>query len=319
MSNAVLHRPNRIQVSFPDLASLLYDENLRTLSDVQQAYNEEVLREIILYPERKAYLDSYLNKLENYLKFYYNHRALMDIEQIIDDFKFYLFKFNIPFEIFGRIKSYTSFMKKLRSFIYDHLDPLTINDEFGYRLIVGTRPKDNQDSINLLYLVANLTINYFVDIKHYKLIVPSQKNSTGFNKLLYPDVFVPEQSQIEEKNRPFVKDYYVDPKANGYQSLHIVFLEPSGRTIEVQMRTFAGEYHSTYIADHQQHKKNRYSTGKVLTTDQLISKSLREAVINVDFDPSRVKLDNYYSANGKTLDRIGLSETMQNPFNNFFI
>ena len=319
MSNAVLHRPNRIQVSFPDLASLLYDAKLRTLSEVQQAYIEEVIKEEILYPERSIYLTPYLYKLENYLKFYYNHRALMDIEKIIDEFKFYLFKFNIPFEIFGRVKNYTSFMKKLRSFIYDHLDPLTINDEFGFRLIVGTKSKDDQDSINLLYLVANLTINYFVDIKHYKLIVPSQKNITGFNKLLYPDVFVPEQSQIEEKNRPFVKDYYVDPKANGYQSLHIVFLEPSGRTIEVQMRTFAGEYHSTYIADHQQHKKDRYSIGKALTTDQLIVKRLREAVINVDFDPSRVKLDNYYSANGKTLDRIGLSETMQNPFNNFFI
>lgn len=318
MSN-VVQKPC-IQISFPNLAPLLYDANLRTLSDVQRAYIEEIYKEEILYPERKVYLDSYLKKLENYLKFYYNHRALMDIEQIIDKFKFYLFNFNIPFEIFGRIKNYTSFMKKLRSFIYDSLDPLTINDEFGFRLIVGSKPKDDQDSINLLYSVANITINYFVNINHYKLIVPSQKNSTGFNNQLYPNVFVPKKSQIEEKYHPFVKDYYVDPKSNGYQSLHMVFGEPNGRTIEVQIRTFAGEYHSTYIADHQQHKNNRYSIGTSLTnTNQLIEKRIREAIINVDFDPSRVKLDNYYSINGKTLDRIGLSETMQNPFNNFFI
>ena len=46
MSNAVLHRPNRIQVSFPNLAPLLYDAKLRTLSEVQQAYIEEVIKEL---------------------------------------------------------------------------------------------------------------------------------------------------------------------------------------------------------------------------------------------------------------------------------
>ena len=70
MSNAVLHRPNRIQVSFPNLAPLLYDAKLRTLSEVQQAYIEEVIKEEILYPERSIYLTPYLYKLENYLKFY---------------------------------------------------------------------------------------------------------------------------------------------------------------------------------------------------------------------------------------------------------
>ena len=308
-----------IQISFPDLAPFLYDVKLRTFSDVQRAYIQKVFEELLIHPERQ-YLTPYKLKLENYLKFYYNHEALMDIEKIIDEFKFYLFKLNIPFEIFGRIKNYVSFMKKLRSFIYDHLDPLTINDEFGFRLIVGRNFKDDQESINLLYFVANLTINYFVNFKHYKLLIPSQKNSTGFNPKIYPYVFVPKESLIQKEYIPFVKDYFVDPKDNGYQSLHIVFLEPTGRTVEVQIRTFAAEYHSTFIAEHSKHKLDRYSIGsKTLSTDELVAKKLREAVIRVDFDPSRVILDNYHSVNGQTLDRIGLAETMQNPFNNFFI
>lgn len=317
MSNAVL-QPN-VSVSFPDLAPLLYDAKLRTLSDVQRAYIQKVFEEILIHPE-KQYLTPYKFKLENFLKFYYNHKALMDMENIIDEFKFYLFKLNIPFELFGRIKNYISFIKKLRSFIYDHLDPLTINDEFGFRLIVGRSFKDNQESINLLYFVTNLAIDYFVNIKHYKLLVPSPKNSTGFNPKIYPNVFVPEESLIQKEYIPFVKDYFIDPKDNGYQSLHIVFLEPTGRTIEVQIRTFAAEYHSTFIAEHSKHKFDRYSVGsKTLTTDELVAKKMREAVIRVDFDPSRVILDNYHSVNGQTLDRIGFSETLQNPFNNFFI
>ena len=35
--------------------------------------------------------------------------------------------------------------------------------------------------------------------------------------------------------------------------------------------------------------------------------------------PEKVNLDSYFSANGQTLDLIGLQETIRDPFNNFYV
>ena len=311
---------NEQQIKFPDLAPLLYDPKLRTITEVLNQYIEEIDATIKIHPERKIYLEPYKEKIKIYTQKFYNHSSLRYLETLIDEFKFFLHSLGIPFEVYGRVKDVKRFIRKVRSFIYDGLDPFLINDEFGFRVVIGTSYPDTEESIKLLYDTINTAFeNFFVGKKHFSFGNPSPKNDTGFNPDFYPNVFVPKKSLLKEEYIPFVKDYFIDPKSNGYQALHAV-LESDGRSIEMQVRTFASDYHATFLANHEQHEKERYSVGnKKLTPAEIEAKKIRESIISVQYDPELVILNNYYSSNGNTLDRCGLGTNITNPFNNFYI
>ena len=61
------------------------------------------------------------------------------------------------------------------------------------------------------------------------------------------------------------------------------------------------------------------STSLLVTKMQKAAEEKRQAAIKVVFDPEKVNLDSYFSANGQTLDLIGLQETIRDPFNNFYV
>ena len=191
----------------------------------------------------------------------------------------------------------------MRTFIYDGLDPYSINDELGFRIVIGTSRYDDEKSIAQLYEVANKVIAFFVIRKGYQLIKPSPANGLGFNKELFPNVFVPQKGLIYPEYAKYVKDYFVAPKKNGYQALHMVFVTKSGLTIEVQLRTFASHFHAEYVATHLSHKDERYGadTSKELTPEEKEADSRRQTAIKVTFDPEKVKLDSYFSKNGGNL------------------
>lgn len=89
--------------------------------------------------------------------------------------------------------------------------------------------------------------------------------------------------------------------------------------MEVQIRTFASHYHAEYISTHEMHKESRYGKS-VEDSPQLTEAQLkRQQAIKISFDPEKVNLDSYFSKDGKTLDLIGLAETIRDPFNNFFV
>lgn len=320
MSNVITPQQ---EIVFPDLKPFLY-RGLGSLVKLQKLYNEEVkkaadkLRGNVF---EANYLDLYYTKLTNYLNNYYNYQSVSGLEQEMMELKQFLFKQMIPCNISGRLKNYVAFVEKVRSFIYDGLDPFSINDELGFRIIVGTNRYDDETSIQQLYDIANKVISFFVVTKGYKLLPPSPAIGCGFNPKLYPDVFVPKGSLILPEYIIYVKDYFINPKKKGYQALHIVFLTKQGLTIEVQIRTFASHYHAEYIATHEMHKEDRY--GKAVsdsTIPELTEAQLkRQQAIKISFDPEKVKLDSYYSKDGKTLDLIGLEETIRDPFNNFFV
>ena len=236
--------------------------------------------------------------------------------------KKFLASLKIPCSISGRLKNYVAFLEKVRTFIYDGLDPYSINDELGFRIVIGTSRYDDEKSIAQLYEVANKVIAFFVIRKGYQLIKPSPANGLGFNKELFPNVFVPQKGLIYPEYAKYVKDYFVAPKKNGYQALHMVFVTKSGLTIEVQLRTFASHFHAEYVATHLSHKDERYGadTSKELTPEEKEADSRRQTAIKVTFDPEKVKLDSYFSKNGETLDLIGLQETIRDPQEiNFFL
>ncbi len=309
------------EIVFPDLVPFLY-RGVGSLVNLQKLYNEEVKKaadELRGDLFKANYLDLYHTKLMNYLDKYYNYQSVSELEQEIIDLKNFLFNQTIPCNISGRLKNYIALVEKVRSFIYDGLDPFSINDELGFRIIVGKDRYDDEKSIKQLYDIANKVISFFVVAKGYKLLPPSPAIGRGFNPADYPDVFVPKASLILPEYAIYVKDYFINPKKKGYQALHMVFLTKSGLTIEVQIRTFASHYHAEYISTHEMHKQDRY--GKpVDKQEELTEKEIqRQQAIKISFDPEKVKLDSYFSKDGKTLDLIGLEETIRDPFNNFFV
>lgn len=307
---------------FPDIAPILY-RGVGSLVQVQRLYLDEVMLEAdklrgnTFVPN---YLDMYHTKLENYLNKYYNYESLAELEKEIIELKKFLSSLKLPCSISGRLKNYVAFMEKVRTFIYDGLDPYSINDELGFRIVVGTKRFDDEESINHLYEVANKVIAFFVIRKGYQLIKPSPANGLGFNQELFPKVFVPSKGLIYPEYAKYVKDYFVAPKKKGYQALHMVFVTKSGLTIEVQLRTFASHFHAEYNATHLAHKDERYgASSKELTQEEKEADAKRQAAIKVVFDPEKVNLDSYFSKNGETLDLIGLQETIRDPFNNFYV
>lgn len=319
MSNADVQQ----EIRFPDITHLLY-QGVGSLVRVQELHIEETMAEAdklrgnAFVPN---YLDMYHTKLETYLKRYYNYASLAELEKEIIELKKFLATLKIPCTVSGRLKNYIAFIEKVRTFIYDGLDPYAINDELGFRLVVGTKRYDDEESINQLYDVANKVIAFFVIRKGYQLIKPTPANGLGFNQKLFPKVYVPQKGLIYPEYAKYVKDYFVDPKKKGYQALHMVFVTKSGLTIEVQLRTFASHFHAEYVATHLSHKDERYGvdTSKELTPEEQEAEEKRQTAIKVVFDPEKVKLDSYFSKNGETLDLIGLQETIRDPFNNFYV
>ncbi len=320
MSNATNAQKD---IFFPDITKLLY-MGVGSLVTLQKMHNEETMIEANKLRGKNFvpnYLDIYHTKLENYLNRYYNYNSLAELEQEIIELKKFLFALKVPCSISGRLKNYIAFVEKVRTFIYDGLDPFSINDELGFRIIVGTSRYDDEDSIKQLYFVANKIISFFIINKGYQLLIPSPANGLGFDHNKYPKIYVPSESLIYPEYVRYVKDYFINPKKRGYQALHLVFVTKSGLTIEVQLRTFASHYHAEYIAKHSLHKIERYGYDlEERNIYEELSEEEREKqkVVKIIFDPEKVKLDSYYSLNGNTLDLIGLQETIRDPFNNFF-
>lgn len=310
-------------IRFPDIAPILY-RGVGSLGQVQRLYLSQVILEAnkirgnTFVPN---YLDMYHTKLENYLNNYYNYASLAKLEAEIIELKTFLSSLKVPCSISGRLKNYISFLEKVRSFIYDGLDPYSIKDELCFRLVVGTKRYDDEESIKQLYGVANKVISFFVIRKGYQLLKPSPANDLGFCSELFPKIFVPQKALIYPEYSKYLKDYFIAPKKKGYQALHMVFVTKSGLVIEVQIRTFASHFHAEFISNHDSYKDERYGVNesKGLTTEEMEAEEKRQKAIKVVFEPEKVKLDSYYAENGKVMDLIGLQETIRDPFNNFYI
>ena len=160
------------EIVFPDLVPFLY-RGVGSLVNLQKLYNEEVkkaadkLRGDVF---EANFLDLYYTKLQNYLNNYYNYQSVSGLEQEMIELKQFLFKQKIPCNISGRLKNYIALVEKVRTFIYDGLDPFSINDELGFRIIVGKSRYDDDKSIQQLYSIANAVISFFVVTKGFASI-----------------------------------------------------------------------------------------------------------------------------------------------------
>lgn len=125
---------------------------------------------------------------------------------------------------------------------------------------------------------------------------PSIFQTEGFEKQNFPGIVIPEKSFFSPEYQQWVKDYIMNPKSSGYQSLHVVFMDPrTGRCFEIQVRNFLMHIHaeSHSSAGHDAYKKQRYSDTDIV------------------FDRSKINMDGYAFVEEQVFDFIGLEKPYQ--------
>ena len=194
---------------------------------------------------------------------------------------------NLKFQLAGRRKSVIGTEKKINLYLTQGRDLTDFKDVLAFRFIIF----DN--SIEICYNLMKTVIDFNLENGFIPCIATQVFQTEGFNKTGFKDVELPEKSYLPPEYQKWVKDYILRPKETGYQSLHVVFQDPStGRCFEIQIRTFKMHIHaeSHSLAGHDAYKKQRY------------------AETNIEFDRSRINIDGYAYVENQLFDFIGLEK-----------
>lgn len=131
-------------------------------------------------------------------------------------------------------------------------DLTKIYDFFALRIVL------HKNNIEELYAVANAVIDYLLAIGLEVISAPPPKN-TGFNPEKHSGILIPSKSGLKKSYVKYVKDYVLNPKQNGYQSLHIVVKSPNF-PFELQLRTLKQDSWADYLkASHSRYRKEQLS------------------------------------------------------------
>ena len=168
--------------------------------------------------------------------------------QIVDKYS------DITLTICGRIKSIVRLEEKFNGYIIEFCSSYyhkygsfpseedmskylqRFRDLIAYRIIISVpetclkgRDKDKVE-IDYLYKIANSLPLFFTRRGYSIENAPSVVGVSTTHK----------RSKLLQENRRYYKDYVVQPKENGYQSLHIALIDNHSHfaNIEIQLRTF---------------------------------------------------------------------------------
>lgn len=273
-------------------------ETKNNISIVPFLYTSSSLDEV-LRKYSKSLRDS--NDLTNYL----HANKLDEFRNILLDNKFLskikthynsLYSFTkktypgLKFYLAGRRKDVIGADKKINLYLSQGRDLSDFKDELAFRFIIF------DSNIKLCYDLLKTVINFNIEKGFIPCVATTVFQTEGFKKEEFHDIEIPKTSFLPKEYKPWVKDYILNPKASGYQSLHVVFQDPkTGRCFEIQIRTFAMHIHaeSHSLAGHDAYKKQRYSDS------------------NIEFDRSKIKMDGYAFVENQVFDFIGLEEPYQ--------
>ncbi len=289
---------------FPDIEPFLCPDEPITLEEAIHNYRKALI------DTGSSYNIEYANKLLQYLE---SNPTRKDFSQYISHIKKWKKekKYNFAIHFFRRKKSFLKYNEKIRLFILKSLSATTyeerekysldrICDIYGIRLVLDLGKEDSLEAIDVAYELLNETINFFTKEKGYNIKLAEPLLNVGFSAAKHPNVVVPKKAKILRYFEVNVKDYYLNPKENGYQSLHIIFKSPKGIPIEVQIRTFATHLRVEFEEGvrHSDHDSKRYPER-----------------INLDLEKINISGFGYYGP-GKIFDTIGLTQSID-PFMNF--
>ena len=159
----------------------------------------------------------------------------------------------------SREKSLLSYVNKTFIALSEGKSLERIMDTRACRLIIdNSQAQNDEEVVKALGELVNNTLSFLLDQGFQLSPATPPKDTDGFNKKHHPDVYVPKKSYILEEYKVFVKDYVSTPKKNGYQSYHVIAIDPKGNYIEIQFRSFDMDCHSEYkVANHGQYKEEQ--------------------------------------------------------------
>ena len=223
------------------LNDYLYDGN--TIVKILHMYSQDLKKYAIdtgnsIDMAHSNYLLQVIEVLEH------NEFLSVQSQQIREFYKYMAVKYPfLAFTFKGRIKSLIRLEEKINGNIYDYYSNYgkyptetgikerinRIRDLIAYRIVISLpkchlRPGEDcrERELKYLYEIANA--------------LPDFLEERGFNaELSGIDDY---SMMIDEKYRPYYRDYIDKPGIYGYQSLHISFFDNTSRSnIEVQLRT----------------------------------------------------------------------------------
>lgn len=290
---------------FPNFNIVVCSKKLITISEAEDIYRQ------MLLDTKFDYNVLYANKLlemQNMLKRRNLSPIKKDLEELIRHLTAWKKNMGYDFPIFfeKRKKSDVKCHNKIRLFLtkqYIYGEDVTLDsilDTLGIRIIPCFGNIDTIETVRMCYEILEETINFFTFKKGYNPHKKGDMLDLGFSPIEHPEVIIPTNSKelMKHTYSMYVKDYYSEPKKDGYQSLHIVFDGPS--PIEVQIRTFA-----THIRVEDLHRDYNIQRYDGIEFDQIY------------LDRKNVNIKGYGYINGRLQDKVGL-EVSIDPYNQLY-
>ena len=197
---------------------------------------------------------------------------------------------DLKFDLSGRRKAVIGADNKINLYISQDRDLSEFTDIFALRFILFN------GGIEACYKLMKTIIDFHIEKGFIPCVATPVFQTEGFKKENFPDIEIPIESLLSPQYQLWVKDYIINPKDTGYQSLHVVFKDPkTGRYFEIQIRTFKMHIHaeSNSFAGHDTYKKQRYANN------------------SIQFDRSKIHMDGYAFIDGQLFDFIGLERPYQ--------
>lgn len=202
---------------------------------------------------------------------------------------------DLCFSIEGRRKSLISSENKIVKILNENRSLDLFRDPIAFRIILFGHFTE-EELVLKCYSVMNSIITHYVHAGHTLCEEDPVVETMSPDCPLLEKLVRPNSSKIAKEYIYGVKDYILNPKDNGYQSLHCVFRTKTGFCFEVQVRTFNMDVEADEgTAEHSAYKKCKYP-------------------YQVQFDRSKIHLPGYYvsykDGNVRVYDRIGLEEPL---------
>lgn len=279
------------------------ETNTERLSIVPYLYKEDTVPKIIDAYCKDLWKSKIIANIEHASKLL-EYKSVLEKDSIVKRIQTIcnsLFKVlreipDLPLIFEGRIKSLLSTEKKILTYQSKGIPLDQVRDFIGLRLILLLDNTEN--NIFRCYSIMKIIIEFcikngFIPCSHEPVI-----GTSGFNSKKHANIIVPEKEEIESifKYGNYIKDYIQNPKVNGYQSLHVIFYEPSSKEhFEIQLRTLPMHMHAEMgDAKHGRYKKDKYCNS------------------DISFDKSKIHVKGYVvDENGNTMDYAGLEVSRQ--------
>lgn len=199
--------------------------------------------------------------------------------------------YDARFLIEGRRKSLISTDEKIIKLLDEKRSLDLLRDTSGFRILLFG--ENSLDLVNNCYSIMEDIIKHFIEKGLTLCEAELVKNTENFDSTQHPGIIIPKKSGISKVFAYGIKDYILNPKENGYQSVHVVFRSTTGSCFEIQIRTFDMHVNAeSGTANHTKYKKKKYE--------------------NIfDLDRNKIHIPGYGFSEDTLYDYIGLEKSLQ--------